>query len=112
MAEHALSLKQLSSPYHVLPANIPLDNVSHVAKPEGKRRKSTFRSWRDWRGMDISQQDSPTAGVKNPIMGYQSLRSPSLLETGKKDLLRSPCFFLFHIPNYEQDASMDNIDIL
>lgn len=112
MAEQVLSLKQSFSPSHVLPANTPLSKVSHVAKPEGKRKKSTFRSLRDWRGLSISEQDSITARIENPIMLYLLLRNPSLLETSKEDFLRTPCFFLFPIPNYDQDASIDTIDIL
>lgn len=39
LAEQASPLKHLSGPYHILPANITLAKVSHLAKPEARRGK-------------------------------------------------------------------------
>lgn len=45
-------------PCLVLPANIPVAKVSHVTKPESKRKEKWFRLYGYWRGVSITEKDS------------------------------------------------------
>lgn len=70
---------------YVLPANIPVAKVNHMAKPEGKRKEKSIQAVQVLERSEYhrTRLDSTTARVENPPMPHLLLRNPGLLERGK-----------------------------